>query len=435
MYNLYTLKNGLRIVTEYIEHVNSISVGVMVQNGSRNESSEVNGISHFIEHMFFKGTEKRTAKEIVEDIENVGGQINAYTSKEATCYYVKALNTHLDLSLDVLSDMLLHSKFDPEEIEKEKGVVVEEINMSEDTPEDVLDDMYSKATFGDNSLARPILGTIETVRSFNREKIMNFIYNHYTPHNSVLSVCGKFDKRELDELIEKYFGEWTSSKIYVPSYDTPILLNDSKYVEKQIEQLHIELGLKGLPYGHEKGYALVLLNNILGGGASSILFQKVREELGLCYTIYSYPQPYQGVGVFNIYTGLSKQYADKALSVIDRELKLFANGKISKELLDMNKEKIKASYILGLESTSSRMFANAKSSLLQNKIKTQEDVINKINNINNEDIEYVLEECFKPGVISTAYVGPEVDYKMLNAIINNSKEAYDNTSQNSKIEI
>ncbi|MGL5085425.1 MAG: M16 family metallopeptidase, partial [Clostridium sp.] len=326
MYNLYTLKNGLRIVTEYIEHVNSISVGVMVQNGSRNEDLEVNGISHFIEHMFFKGTDKRTAKQIVGDIENVGGQINAYTSKEATCYYVKALNTHLDLSLDVLSDMMLHSKFDPEEIEKEKGVVIEEINMSEDTPEDVLDARQSKAIFGDNPLSRPILGTIDKVKSFNREKILHFIDTHYTPHNSVLSICGKFDEKELNALIEKYFGDWKSSAIYIPTYDTPILLNDSKHAQKQIEQLHIDLGLKGLPYAHDKGYALVLLNNIFGGGASSILFQKVREELGLCYTVYSYPQPYQGVGVFNIYTGLSKQYADKALSVIDRELKLFANG-------------------------------------------------------------------------------------------------------------
>ncbi|MBU3104031.1 M16 family metallopeptidase [Clostridium gasigenes] len=435
MYNLYTLKNGLRIVTEYIEHVNSVSVGVMVQNGSRNEKPEVNGISHFIEHMFFKGTDKRTAKEIVGDIENVGGQINAFTSKDATCYYVKALNTHLDLSLDVLSDMLLHSKFDPEEIEKEKGVVIEEINMSEDTPEDVLDDLHSKAIFGENSLARPILGTIDKVKSFNREKIVDFIYNHYTPHNSVLSICGKFDEKELNYLIEKYFSKWESSKIYVPEYETPILLNDSKYAEKKIEQLHIDLGLKGLPYAHEKGYALVLLNNIFGGGASSILFQKVREELGLCYTVYSYPQPYKGVGVFNIYTSLSKQYADKALSVIDRELKLFANGGISKELLDINKEKIKASYILGLESTASRMFANAKCVMLQNKIKTQEDVINRINNINNDDIEYVLEECFKPGIISTAYVGQKVDYKKLNTIVNNSKEAYDNSSKIAKIKI
>ena len=197
MYNIYTLKNGLRVVTEYIDHVNSISVGVMVQNGSRNEDLELNGISHFIEHMFFKGTEKRTSKEIVQQIENVGGQINAYTSKEATCYYIKALNTHLDLSIEILADMLLNSKFDDEEIEKEKGVVIEEINMSEDTPEDVLDNDSSKAIFGDNSLSYPILGTIDNIKSFNSKKIKKFVKSHYAPHNSVVSVCGKFDEKEL----------------------------------------------------------------------------------------------------------------------------------------------------------------------------------------------------------------------------------------------
>jgi predicted Zn-dependent peptidase len=174
MYNTYTLKNGLRVVTEKIEHLNSISVGVMVQNGSRNESLEVNGISHFIEHMFFKGTDKRTSKGIMEDIENVGGQINAFTSKEATCYYIKALDTHLDLSLDVLSDIILNAKFDSEEIEKEKGVVIEEINMSDDSPEDVLDDVHSKASFGKGSLGYPILGTIPLVKSFTREKNIEF---------------------------------------------------------------------------------------------------------------------------------------------------------------------------------------------------------------------------------------------------------------------
>ena len=178
MFDVYTLNNGLRVVTEYIEHLNSISVGVMVQNGSRNESLEVNGISHFIEHMFFKGTDKRSAKKIVQDIENIGGQINAYTSKETTCYYIKALNTHLDLCLDVLSDMLLHSKFDEEEIEKEKGVVIEEINMSTDNPEDVLDDIHSKVIFNGDSLSYPILGTTDKIKSFNRSKIKDYIKKH-----------------------------------------------------------------------------------------------------------------------------------------------------------------------------------------------------------------------------------------------------------------
>lgn len=424
MFNLYTLDNGLRVVTEYIEHVNSISVGVMVQNGSRNESKDVNGISHFIEHMFFKGTDKRSAKEIVQEIENIGGQINAYTSKETTCYYIKALNTHVDLCLDVISDMILNSKFDEEEIEKEKGVVIEEINMSQDNPEDVLDEIHSEAIFGKDSLAYPILGTPDRIKSFNRKKIKDYIRTHYTPYNSVLSICGKFDEKELRKLIEEYFGKWSKDDIYNPTYESIELKHDSKYMEKQIEQVHINLGLNGLPYADDKSYSLVLLNNIFGGGASSILFQKVREELGLCYSVYSYMQPYLGVGTLNIYTGLSNKYCDKAISVINEHLYDFAKKGISKELLEINKEKIKASYILGLESTSSRMFANAKCFLLQNKIKTQEDVIKRINKIDSDDINYVLEKCFKPGIISSAFVGQGIEAENLNKIINDSKVAY-----------
>ena len=424
MFNLYKLDNGLRVVTEYIEHVNSISVGVMVQNGSRNETKDVNGISHFIEHMFFKGTDKRNSKQIVQEIENIGGQINAYTSKETTCYYIKALNTHVDLCLDVLSDMLLNSKFDEEEIAKEQGVVIEEINMSQDNPEDVLDEIHSEAIFGNDSLAYPILGTPDRIKSFNRKKIKDYIKTHYTPYNSVLSICGKFDEKELRKMIEEYFGKWSTENKYNPKYEIVTLKNNSKYTEKQIEQVHINLGLNGLPYADDKAYSLVLLNNIFGGGASSIMFQKVREELGLCYSIYSYMQPYLGVGTLNIYTGLSNKYADKAIEVINKQLYEFANKGISIELLDINKEKIKASYILGLESTSSRMFANAKTFLLQNKVKTQEDVINRINQIGNDDINYVLERCFKPGVISNAFVGQDVEVDKLNSIINEAKVAY-----------
>ena len=426
MFDIYTLDNGLKVVTEYIEHVNSVSVGIMVQNGSRNEELHENGISHFIEHMFFKGTNKRSAKDIVQEIENVGGQINAYTSKEATCYYIKALDTHLELSLDIISDMILNAKFDDEELEKEKGVVIEEINMSEDNPEDVLDDIHSKAIFGEDSLSRPILGTIDKIKSFNRDKLKDYIKNHYTPSNSVLSICGKFDKVELKKIIEESFGEWDKNIIYTPEYKAVEIQYTSAYKEKQIEQVHINLGLKGLPYAHEKAYSLVLLNNVLGGGASSILFQNVREELGLCYSIYSYNQPYLGTGITSIYTGLSNKFADKALEVINEEVKKFANKGISDEKLKINKEKIKASYILGIESTSSRMFANAKCLLFQNKVKTQQEVIDRINKIDNDDINYVLERCFKPGIISSAYVGQDVEYNKLNSILDNNIVAYDN---------
>ncbi|MDU5262333.1 MAG: pitrilysin family protein, partial [Clostridium celatum] len=334
------------------------------------------------------------------------------------------LNTHVDLCLDVISDMILNSKFDEEEIEKEKGVVIEEINMSQDNPEDVLDEIHSEAIFGSDSLSYPILGTPDRIKSFNRKKIKDYIRTHYTPYNSVLSICGKFDEKELRKLIEEYFGKWSKDDIYNPTYEPIELKHNSKYVEKQIEQVHINLGLNGLPYADDKSYSLVLLNNIFGGGASSILFQKVREELGLCYSVYSYMQPYLGVGTLNIYTGLSNKYCDKAISIINEQLYDFAKKGISKELLEINKEKIKASYILGLESTSSRMFANAKCFLLQNKIKAQEDVIKRINKIDSDDINYVLERCFKPGIISTAFVGQGIEAENLNKIINDSKVAY-----------
>ncbi|OOM76922.1 pitrilysin family protein [Clostridium sp. BL-8] len=435
MYNTYTLKNGLRVVTEKIDHLKSISVGVMVQNGSRNESPEVNGISHFIEHMFFKGTDKRTSKQVMEDIENVGGQINAFTSKEATCYYIKALNTHLDLSLDVLSDIILKAKFDPEEIEKEKGVVIEEINMSEDSPEDVLDDVHSKVTFGNTSLGYPILGTIPLVKSFTREKILNFISEKYTPYNSVISVCGKFDDKELEDLINKYFGGWKSKHEYKPEYDESAIQVGSSYAKKEIEQLHISLGLEGLPYGDDNNYSLVLLNNIFGGGASSILFQKVREELGLCYSIASYLQPFQTVGTLNIYAGLNRNYGEKALEVIDKEISLFSKNGITERQLEINKEKIKANYILGLESTSSRMFSNAKAYLFRNNIKSQEEVIKKIDEINKDNIQYVLDRCFKKAVLNAAYVGQDVEYEKLDSIILKNSRAYDNTKYSNKLNV
>ena len=435
MHKIFTLNNGLRVVMDRIDGVNSISVGVMIKNGSRNETLKLNGISHFIEHMFFKGTYNRSAKQIAEEIENVGGQINAFTSKEATCYYIKALNTHLDVSLDILSDMLLNSKFDEDDIEKEKGVVIEEINMNEDNPEDVLDNIHSKASFGDNSLAYPILGTIEKIRSLTRKDIIDFIEEKYTPHNSVISICGKFNEEEVIKLVEKYFGKWESKKVYMPEYEGTEIKSNSVFIKKEIEQLHIGLGIQGLPFEDERGYALVLLNNILGGGASSILFQKVREELGLCYSIYSYPQPFKNAGIVNIYVGLSKEYADKALKVIKKEIESFVQNGITEEELKINKEKIKANYILGLESTSSKMFANAKSLLFRNKIRTEEDVIKKVDNISKEDIDYVLKNCFGKGIINTAYVGPDIDVDYLNSCIYKDTEAYDNSRKTNKFRL
>ena len=418
MIKIFTLKNGLRIVAESRTEVSSISVGLMVKSGSRNETKDINGISHFLEHMMFKGTKKRNSKEIAESIENLGGQLNAYTSKEVTCYYIKNLYTHL-----VLSDMLNNSVFDPKELEREKGVVIEEINMTEDSPEDVLYDLHARAAFGENPLAYPVLGNIDNVKNFNREILLEYKKRKYTPKNSVISICGRFDENELMELLEKYFGEYNNENIYEPQYIETDILPGSIYSDKDIEQLHVNIGLKGLKAGHKKGYSLVLLSNIFGGGASSILFQNVREKLGLCYNIYCYPQTFQEVGLLNIYCGLGKDYGEKALEVINSEIQRFAKEGISNELLEINKEKIKTNYILGLESTSSIMFSNAKQILFKNKIDTEEEVIDKINKISMEDIDYVLKNTFGE-IINAAYVGHNVNVNNLDNVIGISKRAF-----------
>lgn len=426
MYNLIKLSNGLRVVLEEIDYVNSISVGLWVKNGSRNENKKNNGISHFIEHMLFKGTINRSSKQIAESVEDVGGQLNAFTGKEATCYYVKILDTHLDLALDVISDMLFNSKFSEEDIEKEKGVVIEEIYMNEDSPEDVLIDLHNEAIWGEESIALPILGTIDTVKSFTRQQIIDYVSSHYIPENCVLSIAGKFNEKEIINLIEKYFGEWKVKNKEITNYSYPSILNNHLFKKKKIEQLHISLGLNGVKAGSEDAYTLILLNNILGGGASSILFQKIREEKGRCYSIYSYLSSFNNTGVVTIYTGLNSKYAVEVVKLIKEEVEKFSNIDISKERLLKGKEQLKGSYILGLESTSSRMFNNGKSVLFLNKINKPEDIIKKIDDVDNDKIKKVMDSTFKKGIMNSAYVGEECDLELMKILIEKDTIPFNN---------
>ncbi len=407
MYNLFKLDNGLRVVVENIEYVNSVSVGLWVENGSRNESVTNSGISHFIEHMLFKGTLNRTAKEIAETIEDVGGQINAFTGREATCFYIKALDTYLELSLDILSDMLFNSNFSEEEIEKEKGVVIEEINMTEDSPEDVLMDLHAKAIWNNDSISLPILGTIDTVTSFSRKTILDYIDAYYIPENSVISISGKFDMENIEKLVEKYFGKWDCNNKNITEYSSPKILSQHYFRKKDIEQFHISLGIPGVELGSDDTYTLILLSNILGGGASSILFQKIREDLGVCYSIYSYISAFKNTGVVSVYAGLSPIHAESAIDAIKEEISKFEKLGISDERLRKAKEQLKGSYILGLESTSSRMFSNGKSVMLLGRINTPKDVLRKINEIDMLRVNSVMEKTFRKGIVNSAYVGKE----------------------------
>ncbi|WP_035290601.1 pitrilysin family protein [Clostridium sp. KNHs214] len=407
MYKLIKLHNGLRIVLEHISYVSSVSVGVFIETGSRNEQEQTNGISHFIEHMLFKGTYKRDGKKIAETIENVGGQINAFTSKEMTCFYTKSLNTHLHLCLDILSDMLLNSKLSEEDIEKEKNVIYEEINMSEDSPEDVLLDLHSKAIWGDDSLSLPILGTKKSLKRFNGEKLKEYMEKYYIPENSVISICGNFNVDTIESLVEEYFGHWkvNESRKIITSYSTPLILKSNLYKKKKIEQLHISLGIPGIEMGNDKIYPLLILCNIFGGGASSILFQKLREEMGICYSVYCGMSSMKNTGIINIYVGLNPSGAVKAIEAIKEEIGIFIEKGIDERQLYNAKEQLKGSYILGLESTSSRMFSNGKSALFQNRIKTPEEILNKIDKISMEHISNTMNSTFEEGIVNSSFVG------------------------------
>lgn len=423
MYKQYSLNNGLRVALEKIDYVQSISIGLWVKSGSRNENENNNGISHFIEHMMFKGTDNRSAKKIVKTIEDLGGQINAFTGKEATCYYIKLLYTHLDVALDILSDMLFNSKFDEEDIELEKGVILEEISMDEDSPEDVLVELHNKAVWGQDPITLPILGSREGVKSFKRNQIIEYLNNYYVPENCVISIAGNFDEN-IYKLIESYFGNWKALGGSPVKYSTPDILSNHLFKNKEIEQLHMNLGIQGVEIGNEDMPNLLLLNNILGGTTSSILFQKIREEKGRCYSIYSYANGYNNTGIINIYTGLNPKYSIEVLKLIMEEVYKFSKSYISKEQIIKGKEGLKGSYILGLEGTSSRMFSNGRSLLLLNKINKPEDIIKEIDKIDSESIHRVKKNTFKKGIINSAFVGKNIDIDIVQNIMDKSIDLF-----------
>lgn len=422
MYNKYTLDNGIRVVTEEIPYVNSISIGVWVKSGSRYENEKNNGVSHFIEHMLFKGTKKRSAKQIAEEIEDLGGQINAFTGKEATCFYVKLLDEHLNVGIDVLSDMILNSKFNEEDIEKEKSVILEEINMYEDSPEDLVIDLLSKATWGDDSLSFPILGEKETIALLKREDIIDYFYKHYVTQNMVIAVAGNFNEKALFKVLNDKFGQWEGDKSSEQNLSTPEINRNILVKNKDIEQIHVALTLDGIELGSDKLYPLLAINNYFGGGTSSKLFQTFREEKGYVYTIYSFPSPYKNKGSFNVYFALNDQYMDEALNLLYTEIKKILEYKMNSQEIMKAKEQLKGNYILGLESVSSRMFSLGKSEIMLNKVYEPKDVLDKIDNINDDDVNNLIDNIFKKGVLTVSAVGKNINGEKLRYILGGSNE-------------
>ncbi len=405
MYRKEQLSNGARIVTEEINYVNSVSIGIWVRVGSRNEEKSTNGVSHFIEHMLFKGTKNRTAKEIANSIDKIGGQLNAFTAKECTCYYAKVLDSHFDIALDVLSDMFFNSNFDPVEIEKEKGVVLEEISMYEDSPEDQVHDLFSQMVWSNNPLGMPVLGTVDSLTSLTKESIFKYYHNNYIPENIVISVVGNIKHEAAIEMIRKKFESFQIDHKIEREEKEPDF-NPNYYIKnKDTEQVHLCVGFNSVDLSNKSIYSLLVLNNLLGGSMSSRLFQKIREEKGLAYSVFSYPSSYHDCGLFSIYAGLKPAQINNVASIIIEEIELLKNKGISENELFDSKEQLKGSYTLGLESTSGRMISIGKSELLLNKIYSPVQVLEKIDHVNMDSVNDMIHRVFNFDNMGATLIG------------------------------
>ena len=405
MYKIGRLKNGIRVVTEKTDYVKSVSLGVWVGAGSAFENISNNGISHFIEHMLFKGTKKRSAGEIAKCMDSVGGQLNALTAKEYTCFYAKTLTQHFPLAADVLSDMLTGSRFSVDCIETERSVIGEEINMCEDTPEDNIHDRLSSLMWQGSSLGYPIAGTTETIAGINREKMLGYMNDFYCGENIVICAVGNFDEKKMLDCLENCFGKIKPEGKKTGNIGKLSVGRSAEIIKKDIEQCHICIGIEGLERNNLNFYDLLIINALFGGNMSSRLFQKVREEKGLAYSIYSYANSYKNNGSLVIYAGLSANRLCETLEIINREAaELLKNG-LKREEIGVAKVQMKSSLVMGLEGTSSRMSSYGRSLLFDNNIKTLDSIIEQIDKVDFNSVNETIERVFNSDKLCLAALG------------------------------
>lgn len=413
MYQKIALRNGVRVVAERIDHVRSAAIGVWIGNGSRFESAEQNGISHFIEHMIFKGTEKRTARHIASMMDAMGGQSNAFTTKDCTCYYMKVLDTHLHTAAELLADMFLCSSFADEDIELERGVVLEEIDMYEDTPEDVATEKLFEACYEGTALGRPILGTEETLARMDSKALHDYVRKNYHPEDTVVALSGSFSDADLDYICE-LFGEMQGSgrnKIEPAHYQPRVVIRS-----KEIEQNHLCLGFPGLPLLDDKRYAYQLMNAIIGGGMSSRLFQTVRERNGMCYSIYSFPSSHVDTGMFSIYVGLGQEDEAKAAKLICNVLRDFCAEGPTREELSRCREQLKSNLLMGLESTNARMHHLGRYELFTDHVVSSDELVAAYDAVTADQVRALANEVFRfdqASICAVGNTGDEAYYRSL----------------------
>jgi predicted Zn-dependent peptidase len=387
MYNKTVLKSGIKVITEEIPFFKSATIGIWVNSGSKDETPSTNGMSHFIEHMMFKGTNRYNATEIAEIMDSVGGQLNAFTEKEQTCYYVRVIDRHVGLALELLADMLLNSLFDPVELERERGVILEEIRMYEDSPDEIIFDIFTQAVWNGHPLGRSILGSIDVVNTISREKLLRHVREFYVAEDIIIAAAGNIKHEEVVELVERYFTGFVRSTRKSKA-GKPVKIHQGKDVlkNKDCEQVYLILGGKGISQRDDDKYRITVLDSILGGSMSSRLFQEIREKRGLVYSVCSFQNSYYDVGLFGIFAGTSVENLDEVIETsfsIVRDVR--ENGVDEKELIRA-KEQIKGNISLALESTSNRMIRLAKSEIYHGRLIPYEEVFENIDAVTSEDV-------------------------------------------------
>ncbi|OGQ76200.1 MAG: hypothetical protein A3G94_01960 [Deltaproteobacteria bacterium RIFCSPLOWO2_12_FULL_60_16] len=416
MFNKTVLDNGIRILSEEMPNTRSASLGIWVENGSRHESRHQNGISHFVEHLLFKGTERRSAARIAEEMDAVGGVLNAFTAKEYTCYYGKVLDENLPLAIDLLTDIFLHSIFDREEIERERSVILQEISQAEDTPDDYVHDLFSLDFFRDHPLGRPICGEVATVRNFRREDFLEFVQERYLPGRVLVAAAGHLQHEDLVREMEKRLGAVENSKLKINNSkfkeDAPALQSGIFQHSKSLEQVHFCLGVAGIHQSHPMRYAAYILNTILGGGMSSRLFQEIREKRGKAYSVYSFLSSYKDVGYLGVYAGTSIDWVEEVVELVLKEMGRLAAGEIGEEEIERTKNQLIGGMILGLETSDAWMSHIAKNEIYFSKAVTVEEISRKIRSVSRADLIELAGAILRPEGMALTLLG-DVEKKKL----------------------
>src|SRR5690348_7377895 len=400
-----TLANGVRIITEAMPHVRSVSVGIWIGAGSRRESSEQNGVSHFIEHMLFKGTSKRSAEDIARSVDSIGGNLDAFTAKELVCFNTKVLDEHLSLAFDVVADLVLHPLFREEDIEKEKGVILEEIKMEADSPDYLVHEIFSSNFWKDHPLGKPILGTRETVKRFDSEMVRNFYSSVYVPSNLLVTAAGHLTHERLVGLVREHFEALPPGP--PPPADNPpntharIALRN----KKSLEQVHLCMGVPSYPLPHAERFGCYVLNTLLGGGMSSRLFQNIRERQGLAYAVFSELNPYRDTGCLSIYAGTSVESARRVVESITNEFRQLKQQRVSDEELRRAKDHLKGSLMLSLESTASRMSNLARQEMYFHRFFTLDELAESIEAVTVDDVHRISQTFFNQKHIALTVLG------------------------------